>query len=116
MTTQFIITKDWLNKFRTRRGGYTKEQVKSLELRWPLLKGWKQKIIGKCISLAAKENFEYYAEKPNKKQVREVLTIDNCFAYLFKNVNYLGKHRAYDLYMKAKEASDKKPEFYNLNP
>ena len=29
------------------------------------------------------------AKQPNKKQVREVLTIDNCIAYLSKNVNSL---------------------------
>lgn len=81
---QFIITKEWLQNNKTVRGGYTKAQAEILLQTWPLKKGWQNKVIGKKIWIEMKNRFESL-KAPNKKQVREVLTIDNCIAYLRKN-------------------------------
>lgn len=97
MNTHFEINIDWLNKYKTKLGGYTKLQIQALGLTWPLTKGWKALIAGNYITLVAKENFEYYAEKPNKKQVKSVLTIDNCIAYLFKNKDKLNLTQEYKI-------------------
>jgi hypothetical protein len=97
MTEQFIITKQWLDSWQTKKGGYTKLQVEALGLKWPLTKGWKNRIIGNELTYPARVNFEYYAEKPNIKQVREVLTIDNCIAYLFKNKDKMNLTQEYKL-------------------
>lgn len=55
-----------------------------------------------------------------EKQVREVLTIDNCIAYLFKNganIDYSNFIRIKKLYTElSKSGQLQTPEFYNLNP
>lgn len=120
MTKYFVITKNWLNKHKTKKGGWTKQQVSTLCLDWPLTKGWQKGLIGRSITTVRKYQFEYFAEKPNKKQVREVLTINNCIAYLFKNVDKLHAEEFIKLidlknkYIELHRNTDK-PEFYNLN-
>jgi len=89
MIQRFVITKYWLNKHKTKNGGWTKQQVATLGLDWPLTKGWQKTVIGCAIDNVRKDQFEWFAEKPNDKQVKSVLTIDNCIAYLFKNANKL---------------------------
>lgn len=43
---------------------------------------------------------------PNNKQVREVLTIDNCIAYLFKNKSDLNIDQAFKLLQTIKKILD----------
>lgn len=102
MTDTFVITKYWLNKHKTKNGGWTKMQIAALGLCWPLSKGWQNIVIGKEVNPIQKENFEYYVDKPNKKQVREVLTIDNCIAYLFKNANKIHRYQMLSLHVEVK--------------
>ena len=83
---QFIITKQWLLDNRTARGGYTKAQADILLQTWPLKKGWQNKVIGNKIWVEMKNRFESL-KTPNKKQVKAVMTIDSCIAYLFKNAH-----------------------------
>lgn len=97
MTEQFIITKEWLESCRTKKGGFTKAQSEILFIEWPFKKGWKKELTGCEISYKRKHDFEL-ANIPNKKQGREVLTIDNCIAYLFKNSDKLNKKQAYNLF------------------
>ena len=103
--SKFTITKKWLLDNRTARGGYTKAQCKLLNFDWPLKKGWQKKAVGQPISTQIKLAFEN-AKTPNKKQVREVLTIDNCIAYLFKNKNSLNVRQAHTLLKTIKNTLD----------
>jgi len=84
--SRFTITKKWLNDNKTENGGWTKLQVEMLNLDWPLKKNWQKEVIGQSMFLPAKQLFEKYKE-PNKKQFKKVMSIDNCIAYLFKNVD-----------------------------
>jgi len=96
MTEQFIITKEWLQNNKTPRGGYTKKQAEILLQTWPLKKGWQNKVIGTKIWVEMKNRFESL-KTPNKKQVREVLTIENCIEYLFKNMDKVNATQSYKL-------------------
>lgn len=96
MTERFIVTKEWLEGCRTENGGFTKAQSEILFIEWPFKKGWKRELIGCEISYRRKHDFEL-ANIPNKKQVREVLTIDKCIAYLFKNMHRVDEAQAYRL-------------------
>ena len=84
----FKITKEWIDNNKTVNGGYTSRQAKALGLNWPLVKGWKKSLVGANITLIQKIEFEVLrTAKPNNKQVKSVLTIDSCIAYLFKNMD-----------------------------
>lgn len=54
----FTITKDWLNKHQTRKGGYTKKQIESLNLPWPPPPKWKKEVTGKRINATSRVIFE----------------------------------------------------------
>lgn len=110
MNETFVITKEWLNKHQTKNGGYTKIQIAVLGLCWPLTKNWQKLVIGKCISTNKKNEFQFFnvkpKSKPNKKQAREVLTIDNCIAYLFKNIDKISIKQAWDILNISKQKLD----------
>jgi len=36
----FRVTKDWINKHKTKKGAWTKAQINALGLYWPPTKGW----------------------------------------------------------------------------
>ena len=95
MTEQFIITKEWIDINKTVNGGYTRLQAQALGLTWPLTKGWKRNIVGATITLEQKVTVEFFkSAKPNKKQVKSVMTIDSCIAYLMKNVEAINEKQA----------------------
>ena len=52
------ITNDWLLKYRTERGGYTKKQLNYLGIEWPPKKDWKEGIISTYIDIANARKFE----------------------------------------------------------
>ena len=58
----FIITEDWIRK-NTNCCTPTKKQMKAIGETYPLRTGWLEKIIGKEISLEAKEKFEGYRKR-----------------------------------------------------
>lgn len=41
-----LITKEWLQKYKTKSGGYTKAQINALGMEWPPRKGWEKDIVG----------------------------------------------------------------------
>lgn len=99
----FKITKEWIDNNKTVNGGYTSRQAESLGLNWPLVKGWKRSLVGANISLEKKVLFEFLrSAKPNNKQVKSVLTIDSCIAYLFKNVDKIHYYQMLSLYVEVK--------------
>jgi hypothetical protein len=54
----FVITRTWLKTHTTKRGGYTKAQIKALGLSYPLLSGWMDELVGTEISAEAANAFE----------------------------------------------------------
>ena len=57
----FEITDEWLDKNKTKQGGYKKKQVELLGIDWPLTKGWKKSIVGCWITTEAKRAFESHS-------------------------------------------------------
>jgi ribonuclease HI len=53
-----IITNNWLIKYRTPGGGYTKKQFQILGLQYPPQKGWKEMVIGKELPTEKAKEFE----------------------------------------------------------
>jgi hypothetical protein len=53
-----IITKEWLNKHRSKSGGYTKKQLNAIGVSWPPVKGWVDKVIGNEIDEDNRRIFE----------------------------------------------------------
>lgn len=63
-----LITKELLLKNKTEKGGWTKDQIESLGLKWPLQSGWQSEVIGKTIS---EENLRRFEDKLSVKQSRK---------------------------------------------
>lgn len=53
-----LITKEWLERNKTKRGGYTKRQLEILAVDWPPEKGWASQVAGKEISDDGVREFE----------------------------------------------------------
>lgn len=56
--TQHKVTAEWLNKHRTAKGAFTKNQVLALGLKWPPRSGWMQELEGEFISSEQARLFE----------------------------------------------------------
>lgn len=54
----WIVTEHWLRKYARPPAGWSAQQIRALGLRYPLRKGWIDKIVGKKVSDAAKARFE----------------------------------------------------------
>lgn len=51
------ITKKWIDENTTRAGGYTRKMVSLLGVPWPLVVGWKERLVGREISDALAAEF-----------------------------------------------------------
>jgi hypothetical protein len=69
----FRITKDWIEAHQSNQGGWTRDQVQAIGLDWPLVKGWKWKVIGLQITDETKARFE---QKLDRKAARHQKTVD----------------------------------------
>lgn len=88
--TPVLITYEYLHKHKTPKGAWTKKQIQALGLRWPLVQGWQELIIGDQITIDQARIFETEnVPVSNKKQEQKKPNIDQYIAYLFKNVNRL---------------------------
>ena len=77
----FEVTDKFLFDNRTRKGGYTKKQIKALGISWPTRKGWKKKVIGQTISDRNKQLFisgKEEAEKPTLSKVKQLIKLLNA--------------------------------------
>lgn len=54
----FVVTDDWLLKYRTPRGGYTREQLACIGVNWPAQRGWKEHVLNMHITDLAARRFE----------------------------------------------------------
>jgi hypothetical protein len=58
MNEEYIVTKDWLLKHKTKRGAYTKEQILAVGLKYPLITGWMDDLVGVKITSDQAARFE----------------------------------------------------------
>jgi len=89
------LTIDYIDSHKTKAGAWTRKQIEALGLKWPLVTGWKDRLVGEIITaeqanIFETENVRKVKGKPNKSHQ---LTIDKCIEYLFKNVNKLTHHQ-----------------------
>ena len=54
----FVITKEWFDSNRDFISGLNRAQAEAIGEAYPLKKGWKDRVIGKEITLEQKENYE----------------------------------------------------------
>lgn len=54
----FVITKEWFDSNRDFIAGLNRAQAEAIGEAYPLKKGWKDRVIGKEITLEQKENYE----------------------------------------------------------
>jgi len=62
------VTYDYLDKHRTARGAWTKDQILALGLEWPLRSGWKAEVVGRQITIPQAQRFE--AREPSKRKFK----------------------------------------------
>jgi hypothetical protein len=66
----FTVTKEWMMKYRTAKGGWNAPQLRQLNEFFPLRSGWMKRCVGKRITEDAKNIFEIGAK--NKQEARKV--------------------------------------------
>lgn len=64
---EFIITKDWLNKFTKGGTGITKERALAVGMSYPVKKGWFKSLLGKVITDEQRIKFENGISKSDKQ-------------------------------------------------
>lgn len=71
----FTVTSEWLEKYKTPNGGFLYQQVTAIGVNWPLVSGWKTRVIGKVISEEQRQVFEAgsVSKTQAKKAARELL-------------------------------------------
>lgn len=75
----FQVTKEWLEVFRTDRGGYTMDQVRCLGYANGFkTKNWKKKAVGLWISEEAKNMFEELSENVISKLEKREAEAKTC--------------------------------------
>jgi len=57
----YMVTREWMNKFKTPRGSWNKPQIESLGIRWPLRSGWRTRIEG--INITDSQRLQFEANK-----------------------------------------------------
>lgn len=57
-TATFTVTREWIEEFKTARGGWTQPQLEAIGVPWPPVHGWKVRIEGKVITFEARAMFE----------------------------------------------------------
>lgn len=59
MRTEYIeIDENYLNKHKTKKGAWTRNQLLAIGVEWPLVSGWKERVIGTTISPEQQMIFE----------------------------------------------------------
>lgn len=54
----FTITGDWLVRYSSQWGAWTRDQFEAIGLEWMPAKGWKYRVIGELITEAQRLRFE----------------------------------------------------------
>ena len=79
----FVITKEWFDSNRDFVAGLNRAQAEAVGEAYPLKKGWKERVVGKVISLEQKQNYEnnkgcVYSVR--KKKVKSARTLKSLVA------------------------------------
>lgn len=103
--SEFIITKDWLNKFTKGGAGITRERASAVGLEYPVSKGWFKRLLGKSITNEQRIRFENGLSRKDKKvnsekenysnqnKLEELLKVEKNITKLLKQLNKnLRKH------------------------
>lgn len=78
----FVITKEWFDSNRDFIAGLNRAQAEAIGEAYPLKKGWKDRVIGKEITLEQKENYEklkgcvYSVRKKKAKAARSLKSLE----------------------------------------
>lgn len=79
----FVITKEWFDSNRDFIAGLNRAQAEAIGEAYPLVKGWKERVIGKNITLEQKENYEklkgcvYSVRKKKIKSSRTMKSLES---------------------------------------
>lgn len=57
-STMFTVTEEWITRYASDKGGWTRQQLKLLGVDWPPIRGWKYRCVGLKISDEARQRFE----------------------------------------------------------
>ena len=55
---EFVITREWIDDFRTPARSWTRSQLEAIGVVWPPVHGWKYRVIGTHITQQARQVFE----------------------------------------------------------
>jgi hypothetical protein len=61
MTGLWLVTKAWIEEYRTPKGGWKAKQLAAIGIDWPPLTGWKTRAAGTTISQDQRLTFEAFA-------------------------------------------------------
>tara|TARA_B110000208_G_C11536460_1_gene346289 strand:+ start:361 stop:627 length:267 start_codon:yes stop_codon:yes gene_type:complete len=76
-----ILTIEDIEKGQSIHGGYTKSQILEWGGEWPLVKGWKNRLIGKEVKVKTSKSITSFFKsvKPRKKSVTNSNIVYNSF-------------------------------------
>ena len=66
----FRVTQEWIEKFNSKDGAWTLDQLEQIGVSWPPLKGWKQRVEGMLISEERRARFEMQLDIKARRQFR----------------------------------------------
>ena len=95
-TEIFEITKEWVMKHRTRRGGWTRAQILALGLDYPVKTCWIDELVGKHIRPSQATAFEQSKaetaskQKSAEKKAEALSDVNSAIEYLEKNKRAIG--------------------------
>ncbi len=62
------VTTEWLQKWATAKGGYTKRQLAIIGVAWPPEKGWKVKVTPVTLTDESAREFEYLSGRADANE------------------------------------------------
>ena len=87
-----ILTIEDIEKGQSIHGGYTKSQILEWGGEWPLVKGWKNRLIGKEVKVKTSKSITSFFKsvKPRKKSVTNSNKVYNSFTEIIdENIVYI---------------------------
>lgn len=64
MSDEFVITREWMDRFSSFNRGWTRRQLEALGVAWPPIHGWRRRLEGKKISEFQRQEFEQNVRQP----------------------------------------------------
>lgn len=56
--SDFVITREWMDRFSSMNRGWTRRQLEALQVSWPPIRGWRRRMEGKTITEFQRIEFE----------------------------------------------------------